>query len=974
MKFTKALLLSVATCLTLPAFAQDMPAEAAAQAAESAEDNGESIIVTGSRIKRDPNDSALPLQVITNEEFSREGISSPEQLIMFLSTNGNGLDNLASNADVVGGAQRGNNGASSANLRGQGANATLILLNGRRVAAHGLNGGVVDVNQIPFSALERVEVLKDGASAIYGTDAIGGVINFITRTDYEGLGLQSFTDVTENGGGNIYRLSAVAGYGNLDENGFNIIAAGSFSRAEELRGDQRSFVNTFQPERGLSVDTRGTPFATIVPLAGTSLTNANAPFIPGTTTRTTGGINVLDLPGQAGCEAVDGMAAYDTQLWEFPAAEYACAWDTGRAAVLQQPLDTLTYLARGVFRLGDHEFSAEFVGSDADASKRFSNVQITPNTTTQNYAYRRVTGVNEASYDRIDNAIRAAFPGFTSTGSQGYSYRWRCMECGRRQIDTNTVTSRITVAAEGPIGDAWDYRIGYSRALSESQSRLGAGYYFRGTTSTGASDPNAPVAPGATQAGLIGVLNSGYLNPFLFPGEAQSSQALAMLDAVSAEGTVLYGGKYTVQQVDGSVAGKLFNLPAGPVQIAAGVDFRREEYRFNGDERAAATRPVIIAAPFDDGNQLAGVRRDIKAGYAELLVPILDGLELTAAARIDDYEGFGSTTNPKFSFKYGPTDWLMFRGSFNTGFRVPTFNQEFNGRTESLYTGRGFADPETCSTPLAPSATTAGCETLTTVNIVSGGQPNLEPETSTQYGFGVVFEPSSHFSATIDWWKIDREGTIQVLTLDQLLTNYDSLTERFIRDSSGNLLAIEQTWVNAGATKTQGIEVTLRGNAGFAGGQIVAGLDGTYLLEKKEKVVPTSAYEDRIGIFTYSGDLGLRWKHNVFIGYRKDGLGLNLSQIFRSRYDNQQLPGVANGAVDPPEFNEKVSEYVLYNATVSYAWEDGLTLTAGIKNLFDTDPPFAVTYDSNFGSGSSWEPRVADPRGRSFTLLMELKF
>ena len=154
--------------------------------AETPADNGKDIIVTGSRIKQDPNNSALPLTIITNKDLSREGISSPEQLISFLANNGNGADNLASNSDVVSGAARGTNGLSAANLRGQGSAATLVLLNGRRVAAHGLQGSAVDVNQIPFAAIDRIEMLKDGASAIYGTDAIGGVINFITKKNFTG--------------------------------------------------------------------------------------------------------------------------------------------------------------------------------------------------------------------------------------------------------------------------------------------------------------------------------------------------------------------------------------------------------------------------------------------------------------------------------------------------------------------------------------------------------------------------------------------------------------------------------------------------------------------------------------------------------------------------------------------------------------------------------------------------------------------
>jgi iron complex outermembrane recepter protein len=978
-------LLATSTFLVTPAFAQTQ-SDQAPETTETASEEGKAIVVTGSRIKRDPNDSPLPLQIISNEDFKREGISSPEQLISFLSTNGNGLDNLASNADVVGGAQRGNNGASSANLRGQGAAGTLVLLNGRRVAAHGLNGGVVDINQIPFSALERVEVLKDGASAIYGTDAIGGVINFITRTDYQGFGTQAFADITQREGGNIYRVSGIAGYGDLQEDGFNVMAAVGYSWNKALRGNQRSFVNTFQPDRGVSVDTRGTPFATFIPLANwlnpvtgvrgpTAYTTGNSPAIPGTTFFASGGINILDLPGQGGCSSVDGQAPYDDVLWAFPQAQFACAWDTGRAAVLQQPLDTLTYLGRAVFRLGDHEISAEVTGSDADSSKRFSNLQLTPNTTTQNYAYSRIAGVNSTVYDDLFNRLQATFPSFAATRGLPISYRWRCIECGPREINTKTKTNRVALGIDGPIADGWDYRAGFSYASSESRSRLGSGYYFRGTTGTGANDVNAPIAPGAVQPGIIGVLNSGFLNPFLLPGQTQSAQGLAMLQAVSAEGVILYGGKYSVRQFDASVSGELFELPGGTVQIAAGVDQREEKYKFNGDARAAAQRPIIIAAPFDDGNALLGVSRTIKAAYAEVLIPLFEGFELTAAARIDDYEGFGSTTNPKVSAKYRPADWLMFRGSYNTGFRAPGFNQIFNGRTEALYTGRGFADPKSCSTPLAPSPTTPGCAVVANVNIINGGQPDLGPETSDQATLGVVFEPSDNFSASLDWWMVNRSGTIQVLTIDQLLTNFDAVQERFIRDASGNLTAIENTWVNAGESKTQGLEVSLRGKVDALGGQLRAGLDGTYLLKKKEKVIPTAAFDDRIGIFTFAGDLGLRWKHSAYIGYSRDKWNISLSQIYRSGYDNQKLPGVASGAINPPRFNEKVSDYFLYNASISYeGLLQGTTITLGVRNLFNTNPPFAITYDSNFGSGSSWEPRVADPRGRSFTVLWDFKF
>jgi iron complex outermembrane recepter protein len=713
MKLDKIALLLSASMLAMPVYAQDAPTTTDT----TSSDEGKAIVVTGSRIKRDPNDSSLPLTIISNEDIAREGINNPEQLLMFLSTNGSGADNLASNADVVTGAQRGTNGLSAANLRGQGSAATLVLLNGKRVAAHGLSGSAVDVNQIPFAAMERVEVLKDGASAIYGTDAIGGVINFITRKDYSGLGLQGSVDVTEAGGGNIYRLSGIAGYGDLDEQGFNIMASVAYSWNKLLRGSQRSFVNGNQPNRGLSIDTRGTPVATAFNIGANAFQNPNGTLLTGLTIGSTaanfagGGINLLDLPGQAGCESMDGGMAYDSALWNTPAAAFACAWDTGRAAVIQQPIETLTYYGRGVLQLAeDHELSLEITGSNADSAKSFSNAQLSANTTNLNWAMPR-TVETAATYDAIVNGIRgiitdpAQLAAFNARAAlqRPISGRWRCIACGPREYETTTTTFRAALGLEGPLFDGWDYRAGASYAKSESSSVLGSGYYFRGTLQNGSFDPLAPQVAGAPAGfrGLVGAINSGLLNPFSLN---QSAAGLAALDSISAEGSTLYGGQYEVKQIDYSVSGSLFEVWGGTVQVAAGIDYRRETYEFNGSAAAAATAPVIFLAAFDNVNALTPKNRTVKAAYAEVLVPLFEGFELTGAVRVDDYSGFGSTTNPKVSFKWRPWDPLMFRGSYNTGFRVPAFNQIFNGATISPYSGSDLADPVRCPGGVPTSA------------------------------------------------------------------------------------------------------------------------------------------------------------------------------------------------------------------------------------------------------------------------------
>ncbi|MES2445197.1 MAG: TonB-dependent receptor [Pseudomonadota bacterium] len=958
--------------------------------AEGDEGKEGAIIVTGSRIRQDPNNSALPLQVITTQELSRNGISSPEQLIMYLSTNGSGADNLASNGDVTSGAQRGTNGLSAANLRGQGSAATLILLNGRRVAAHGLTGGAVDVNQIPFAAIERVEVLKDGASAIYGTDAVGGVINFITKKNYQGIGGQGLIDYTEQGGGNIYRVSGIAGYGDLDKDGFNVMGAVAYSWNKILRGKDREFVNGNQPDRGLSVDTRGTPIATAFNIGANAFQNPGGTLLTGLTitapngaNAAAGGINPLDVPGGAGCESMDGGMAYDEKLWNTPSAYYACSWDTGRAAVIQQPLQTLTYYGRGVVRLGgSHELSLEVTGSNADSAKSFSNAQLTANTTNLSIAYPR--NANTApTYDAVVAAIRGTITNPTelaafntrAAANLPISYRWRCDACGPREYKTNTKTFRAALGLEGSLWEGWDYRAGASYAKSESSSVLGSGYYYRGTLATGAYDNTAPQVAGAPGTyGLVGVMNSGLINPFSL---TQSAAGLAALESVSARGSVLYGGRYEVRQVDASLAGPLFDLWGRPVQLAAGIDYRRETYEFNGSPAAAATAPVIFLAAFDNVNALTPKTRNVKAAYAEILIPLLDTLDITGAIRVDDYTGFGRTTNPKVSFRWRPVPEVMFRGSYNSGFRVPSFNQIFNGTTISPYAGSDIADPVKCPGGVPTSAYLSGlpCAQIRP-DILTGGNLNLGPETSKQLSMGVVFQPAPNFSASFDWWSIAVDNTIQTLTLRQLIDNAALFPQNFVPDATGNIIGIDDRWVNAGARRTQGLEVSLRGGLEGLGGRFSAGLDGTLLLKKREKLTPTSQFgPSLVGVFSYAGDLGNKWKHNAFISYSNEDVSVSFSQIFRSGYKNNALPGIAAGTVVRPGYNPMVDDYIVYNFSASYTgFAPNFKLTLGVKNVFNTDPPFAITYDGNTGAGSSWEPRVADPRGRAFTAAAEFKF
>ncbi len=938
------------------------------------------IEITGSSIKRIATEGALPVQVISRTELERQGIASTEQLIMRLNINGNGLDNLASNADVVDGASRGNNGSTSANLRGQGSNATLILLNGRRVAAHGLNGGTVDLNQIPFAAIERIEVLKDGASAIYGTDAIGGVINFILRTNFNGLTVNAMMDVPQSKGGEIYGASVVAGFGDLDRQGVNFMAALSVQDNKILRGDQRDFVNTYQPSRGVAPDTRGAPIATLFAVNGTvanvlsrdNINNAGRSTGPvdfANPALRVNGINILDLPGQAGCGSVDGMSPYDEVLWASPAAKYGCAWDTGRAAVLQQPVKNTNLVSRLTFKLGEHQLFGEAVLGKSESAKLFSNNQISsgsdtattslPNGTVVPSPFRNLrypsTG---ASYNEVFNILVAAFPQLEVNRGRPMAFRWRCMVCGPREITTETDTARFLFGADGPVPflKGWDYKFGVSQATSESSSLVGKGYHYW-----------QPFA---------NLINTGVLNPFSL---TQTPAAIAALDAISAKGVTLYGGKFTMQQTDASMSGPLFKMAGGDAMAAIGVDLRTEKYKFDGDQRPNANTvdALIFNVPFDNALATAGtLKRDIKAVYSEVLLPLFKGFELNLALRTDEYTGFGRSTNPKVSLRYTPTQDILVRGAYSTGFRVPTFKQQFDPFTTATYAGNDFADPATCPSGIV-STTVPGCAALTanSFSTVFGGKADLQPEEAKMKSLGIVWQATPEISANLDWWSIERTGTIQTVGLTTMARNYGLFKDRFIRDNAGTLLAVDTRWSNAGTTETDGLEFGVRGNWAVTGGRLTAAFDLSYLLKKRAKLLANAPFgASEVGVFTRAGDLGVRWKHTASVGYSTGPWAGTFSQTYRSGYLDAVLPGVANGTVRPANWQPNVDPYMTFDVSVAYSGIKNLTLTAGIKNIFNEDPPFSATYDTNTGAGSSWEPRVADPRGRALTLRAEYKF
>jgi iron complex outermembrane receptor protein len=885
--------------------------------------------ITGSSIKRVAKEGALPVQVITFDAIEKAGITNTEQLLRTISANGTGADNMTSGNNVFGAdADRVSGGASFASLRGLGPNATLVLLNGRRVGNHGASGKAVDLNSIPLGAIQRVEILKDGASAIYGTDAIGGVVNFILRTDYQGLEASATLNATQAGGGMTRRYSLLGGAGDLQGQGWNVMASLTHDVNDKLSSHQRDFANGFQPGRGLSPDTTGTPYANILSGANTALgTGFKVPGDPNTYLQA----GLLSLQGK--CDSVPGMSQYQSALWKDVTSPlrstFSCAYDYGADYVISFPVERTNAVSRATLKVNEnHKLFLEALASRTEATASLTPLQISTSLANGN-AYP----VSGPYYQDLS----AYIPSYDKT--KPIIYKWRATPWGDRTQNNVTENARLLLGAEGVVAGKWDYKLGLSRAQSTTKTTLIDGY--------GYTDK------------IYSALGSGKINPWLQPGQSQTADALALIESTKYYGAFQHG-RSTLTQLDGSMSGEIWQLPAGPVSMAVGVDLRRETYDFAQDIDASK----VLLSP-GNANQ-PRVSRNIRAVYTEMLIPVLKDLEVQLAVRRDNYSVIGATTNPKISFRYQPSATLLFRGSVNEGFLAPSFTQLYAGRLLQELPN-GVIDQEGCAKHPGDPAFCA----IPRLNYLTGGNPGLKPETSKQGTLGVVMEPFSGFSASLDYWAINIKDRILNRTPQVVLQNWQYLPEYIVRNpATGTIDHVEAGWINAAGLKTRGLDLGLRGDYKIGGYKTVALLDGTWMNSFKFAEFEGQPFKEQVSQFN-TRDVYLRWKHNASISVARGDWSALLSNKYASGY-NDQLPNGGKGT-PPAGFDPRVHHYSTFDLSATYTGIKNTTITLGLQNLFDTDPPFtAHNVDEVVGAG--WDPRVADARGRALSFNIKYKF
>jgi iron complex outermembrane receptor protein len=897
-----------------------------------AQDNApQRVEITGSSIRRVDAETTVPVTVISAEQLKRAGVTSVEQVLQNISA----VQVSLSSAQAVGTLS---GGGSYADVRGLGPNKTLVLLNGRRLANSAFTASAPDINTIPFAAIERVEVLRDGASALYGTDAIAGVINFITRKDYHGGTITLGFDSPQHPGGTQHEAQAGLGYGDLQNDGFNVFGFVGFQKQAAIKANQRNLA----PHK----TTSGTTFPATSYLNDATLGASGTP--KGSTAYT-------PFAAATGC----------TDHTLFPSGDgLSCGEDTYTYIGYVPASQRVSGLLNATFKLSqNHTLSLEAFAAQSKVNAVIAPVPYAPVFVDPSSAYYPGNGVTPLpagvalSPDQVDATPGAFYVNNgTGTGNLGrIGTRFRDAINGYREDDNTTTMHRFVAQLQGALGD-WDYDVAASINTTHTQDLLAHGYADENALATLDTDPTS-----ATDGYYV-------LNPLINPYGAQSDAGLAVLRAAQKVGVVQFGNG-TVKDIDGHLSRDLGDwLHAGrAAAIAIGAEYRNERFLNQANHDYAAE---VFASTGIDPNTFNAGKRQVYAGYAELNVPIVKSLDVTAALRYDHYSDFGSTTNPKVSFRFQPAKALLLRGSFSTGFRAPSL-YELNAAQTYTNSNGSVSDPVNCpnGVPLNGYALSDVCSTQTTqIQFVNkqGGNTGLKAERSKNATFGIVLEPLANLTAEFDLYDIRITKEVGVLP-DALLyspAGYTQFTQNFHYNSAGLLSQtpqncpgnacgyVDQINQNIGAVHTNGMDVALgyKVNAG-AFGRVNLGLQSTWVHSYKYELVPGGGYTENVGIFSAGRGIPVfRWQHNASVDWAYSDFTLGLTAHHKTGYQDSVA-------------TRRVSAYSTEDMYASYSVSKGFSVTVGVKNLADRAPPY-TNYAGLFQTG--YDPRYYDPTGRSY--------
>nr|NYT98959.1 TonB-dependent receptor [Stenotrophomonas sp. SbOxS2] len=883
--------------------------------------NLDRITVTGSNIPRTNTETPSPVQVVTRQEIDRTGKTTLAEYLQTITADGAGsIPKTFGNGFAGGGA--------GISLRGLGAGSTLVLLNGRRMATYGLadDGQKVftDLSTIPLDAVERVEVLKDGASAIYGSDAIAGVVNIILRSDFQGAILRASYGLSGDSDGDTKKATLTAGTGDLASDGWNAFFSLDVGKSDAIKisdRKNRKWIGTGDT-RPWGYDATDAQF-----LGGAYLSG-----------RTNGGVgpngsvfnndapspHLVALPGCANLSTIPGQS-------DATAASQGCLWDPAQQYRDLTPEEKyVNVFGRASFAFGE----GGEVYTEIGYSKKETIFSNTPSGVSGGWGYPR--GPVNASSGPGATMLYAGHP--DNPLPYAARLRYSAWDVGPRVTNNTNEFNRFLVGVKGNWGD-WSYDTAYLHSGTDLTNKR-TGFLRYSSVLCALGNPNC--AGGTWRIG---------------DNASQNSQAL--YDYISP--TISARAKSSLDMFDFTISRSLMDLKGGPLGLAFGTEWRKTSNSLTPQTYTDQGDIIGLGYSAYDGTQ------NVYAGYVELSAPVLEQLELSAALRYDKYESGEGKATPKLGVKWTPADWIALRASYAEGFRAPNPAENGDGGLAAFSNAR---DPVRCA--IDPAECTAR-----SVAIITRPNKDLKPEESKSYSVGLVLQPTSSTSLTVDAWQIKRTNEIV-----QGSTAAAILAGSVLRDSnniggvanSGSILAVNTGYVNASSSRVRGIDTDIRQTFDIGPGQLEMDLQWSHILKfERTEGGETVDYAGTHGNCDVTNCIGTpKDKINFGTTWRQGVWSVSGVANYIAKMDNTDKRGG-----DYQAFYEdgtpvtKISSFTTFDLSGRWNITEAFELNASVANVFDRIAPLDPT---TYG-GVNYNPmHFSGALGRYFTVGAKYTF
>jgi iron complex outermembrane receptor protein len=912
--------------------------------AQEAAQQLERVEVTGSSIKRISGESALPIQTITASDIAKTGYTTVTDLIQNLPA----MQGFTTSSQSVNG---GGGGATTASLHALGSSYTLVLLNGRRLAPY-TTGSTVNLNSIPLAAIERVEVLTDGASALYGSDAIAGVVNFITKKDSTSGALDVNVYVPQKTGGASRSASVSKGFGDLERDKFNILIAASYDKQDKLDASQRSFsktgILTFK-DQGADQE---------VDLISSNSVPGNVPKVTLSDGSKIKNFNPYLLKNGSCPEGQikSGNRCffdYSATVESIPASERTSLYGSGRL-VLSDKVSLFSELALSRFYNDPRYAPPAQPGLPLSAALLAKDVD----------PYLAKLGVA---------------PGLTSVSG---TMNLRVFDAGGRMDRYKTDTTHLVLGADVSLG-GWDMSGYYTHSQNKFSDETRGGYTsligFNNLIASGTWDPLMDMA--GTKASVLAPI---VLRQVI-------DQSKSSLDVLSVRGSTSFG-----------------QLAGGPIGVGVGADLTKQKY---SDDPSAilmganALQPnykdAIVGGaggslPFDSTRNSYGL-------FSELVLPVTKTLELSGSARYDSYDAvknsknFDANGNPlaaatqgtknasgtyKLSLRFQPMKELLLRGSVGTGFKAPTLNNVT--APLAAFGNTGF---HACPPGLAAALAALCTPTASEYNIQAGGNPlssdgALKPEKSKQWTMGFRYEPTASLSFGADLWNVRLKDQINTITENTAFSNgavYGNLFKSAPDPITGTpTLTFLSVPVNTGKANYKGIDFDGQGRIDTPLGRLTGNLRWTYMIQADYQSPGIPGYLTSMGKIGSDGTVTFRYLINASATLDSGAFSHTVALNYKPGYTDDWIDYCRNPDADgnctESSGSRQVKSYTLVDWQTKYNFNKALSFTFGIKNLFDKNPPFSIIDQSGTGNARGFDGRYTDPIGRQYYLVGHYKF